>query len=62
MSTCPCRPAIFLDFRCQNIKILEKIARCARQDHTKPDQNQDLAFENAKMKTPPKGRTQYLTF
>ena len=50
----PCGPAKILDFRCQNIKILEKIARCACQNHTKSDQYQDSALSNAKSEDPAK--------
>ena len=44
----------FSDFRCQNVEILEKIARCARQDHTKPDEDQDLAIGNTTSDDPAK--------
>ena len=32
MTRCPCGPAKFSDFGVPKAKILEKIARCARQD------------------------------
>ena len=50
----PCGPAKILDFRYQNIRILEKIARCARQDHTKTDECHDSAIGNTKSEDPAK--------
>ena len=47
----PCGRVLFCVFRCQKVKILGKIARCARQRGL---QNHDFDYDKAKMKTPPK--------
>ena len=41
----PARPAKNCDFTCQNAKILEKIARCARHGDDRRPRNQDFAME-----------------
>ena len=42
------------NFRCQNVKILEKIARCARHGKTSDRKNQEFATDSEKVKTLPK--------
>ena len=42
------------DFGCQNAKILENIARCARQEDTKSVEYQGLASDNEKSEDPAK--------
>ena len=44
----------FWDFECQNAKILTKIARCARQEDTRPVQYQGSASDNEKSEDPAK--------
>ena len=50
----PCGTAKILDFRCQNIKIIEKSRAARARIHTKPDQYQELALANAKSEDPAK--------
>ena len=54
LSPGPCGPAKFWDFRCQKVKIFEKIARCARKEYTKRDRYQESALDNAKSEDPAK--------
>ncbi len=48
------QPRKFGDFGCQNAKILENIARCARQEDTKSVEYQGSASDNEKSEDPAK--------
>ena len=54
LDRCPCGRAKFWGLRCQNVEILEKIARCARQKRPPDSENHDLGCRTAKSEDPSK--------